>query len=293
MTRRSARVIAGELSKGPMCTTGDSPGVASCHRQAGVALAMVVWFLAAMSLLVSGIVFQARVDTRMAQLHVARARAAGDGAIQLMLADLMAGTVARQEDSAAMSASYTLGDRQVRVELVPAAGLIDPTTAPPNVLLALFRQGAGLDEGEAQLLADNVVKLRSGPSVGRPRIQLSAIEDILRVEGISRTMLDATRDLLAIGGGGRRGVGAGLMAATPAVQEVLEAAGFGQGSVGRSARRAGLNRVGDGNFRIDALVQFDKQVLLRRRGGRLGTAGSDGLPWKFSRTEPVRAIEAG
>ena len=95
---------------------------------------MVVWFLAAMSLLVSGIVFQARVDTRMAQLHVARAQAvaAGDGAIQLMLADLVAGKVEQQEGSAAMSASYSLGERQVRVELVPASGLIDPTTAPPN-----------------------------------------------------------------------------------------------------------------------------------------------------------------
>ena len=48
----------------------------SVHPQSGVALAIVVWFLAAMSLLVSGIVFQAKVDTRMAQLHVARAKAA-------------------------------------------------------------------------------------------------------------------------------------------------------------------------------------------------------------------------
>ncbi|MFT7263100.1 MAG: general secretion pathway protein K, partial [Halioglobus sp.] len=34
------------------------------QTQTGVALAIVVWFLAAMSLMVSGIVFQAKVDTR-------------------------------------------------------------------------------------------------------------------------------------------------------------------------------------------------------------------------------------
>ena len=57
--------------------------------QKGVALAIVVWFIAGMSLLVAGIVSHARVDTQMAQLHIAKAKAvaAGDGAIQLMLGE--------------------------------------------------------------------------------------------------------------------------------------------------------------------------------------------------------------
>ena len=41
--------------------------------QKGVALAIVVWFIAGMSLLVAGIVSHARVDTQMAQLHIAKA----------------------------------------------------------------------------------------------------------------------------------------------------------------------------------------------------------------------------
>ena len=43
--------------------------------QKGVALAIVVWFIAGMSLLVAGIVSHARVDTQMAQLHIAKAKA--------------------------------------------------------------------------------------------------------------------------------------------------------------------------------------------------------------------------
>ena len=68
---------------------------ASGMRERGVALAIVVWFIAGMSLLVAGIVSHARVDTQMAQLHVARAKAAaaGDGAIQLMMADLVTGAL--------------------------------------------------------------------------------------------------------------------------------------------------------------------------------------------------------
>ena len=67
-------------------------------REDGVALAIVVWFIAGMSLLVAGIISHVRVDTRMTQLHVARAHAAsaGDGAIQLMLA----GLVSRRRDEA-------------------------------------------------------------------------------------------------------------------------------------------------------------------------------------------------
>ena len=58
-------------------------------RQRGVALAVVMWFIAGMSLLVAGIVGHARVDLQLAQVHVARAKAvaAGDGAIRLALAD--------------------------------------------------------------------------------------------------------------------------------------------------------------------------------------------------------------
>ena len=57
-------------------------------RQRGVALALVVWFIAGMSLMVGGIVSFARVDTRMTQVHLARAKtiAAGDGAIMLAMA---------------------------------------------------------------------------------------------------------------------------------------------------------------------------------------------------------------
>ena len=42
-------------------------------QQRGVALGIVVWFIAGMALLVSGIIAEARIDTRMAQIHYFRA----------------------------------------------------------------------------------------------------------------------------------------------------------------------------------------------------------------------------
>ena len=73
-------------------SAGACAGV-SPASQRGVALAVVVWFIAGMSLLVAGIVSQARVDIQLAQLHLfrAQAEAAGDGAIHLLMAELQEG----------------------------------------------------------------------------------------------------------------------------------------------------------------------------------------------------------
>ena len=94
----------------------------SMGGQKGVALAIVVWFIAGMSLLVAGIVSHARVDTQMAQLHVGRAKAvaAGDGAIQLMLADRLLKQGASANEQSLLSGVYELGSLEVLVMLFPA-----------------------------------------------------------------------------------------------------------------------------------------------------------------------------
>ena len=53
----------------------------SHERAARVALGVVVWFIAGMALLVSGIIAEARIDTRMAQLHYFKAQAAAAGTV--------------------------------------------------------------------------------------------------------------------------------------------------------------------------------------------------------------------
>ena len=268
-------------------------------RQRGVALAIVVWFLAAMSLLVSGIVFQAKVDTRMAQLHVARAKAiaAGDGAIQLFLAELVAASNSNRGARAALTRKYVVGDRKVLVEVVPSAGLVNLQAAPSKILAGLFLSRGGLDKGAAKTLADNVIKLRSGGSgIGR----LSAIEDLMRVDGVNRTLFDLLRDLVAVGGGrGGRSVDwafapAPLLKALRTVDPAKSAAwppkgAAGAGGVKKGARGSSAAQLG-GSLRLDAYVQDGGQTWLRRRWVRMGAGESGSLPWQFSRTEVPRVV---
>ena len=268
-------------------------------RQRGVALAIVVWFLAAMSLLVSGIVFQAKVDTRMAQLHVARAKAiaAGDGAIQLFLAELVAASNSNRGARAAFTREYVVGDRKVLVEVVPTAGLVNLQAASGRILAELFHSWGQLDKGAAKTLADNVIKLRSGGSgMGR----LSAIEDLLRVDGVNRTLFDLLRDLVAVGGGrsaqsvdwvfapapspGARRTVDPAKAAAWSPKGATGAGGVKKGARGNSAALLG------GSLRLDAYVQDGGQTWLRRRWVRMGAGESGSLPWQFSRTEVPRVV---
>lgn len=165
--------------------------------QRGVALAMVVWFIAAMSLLVVGIVSEARTDVRMAQTHVARAKAAaaGDGAINLLLARHgqlreQQGAVPGVDVEPVLEAGFTVGELPVRVRMVPASRLLDLRSANPGQLAALFTGAGGLARGDAQRLANTVVQLRNVR--GGQRWQ--TVEEWLRVPGFDRALLDAIRD---------------------------------------------------------------------------------------------------
>jgi hypothetical protein len=278
------------------------PGV--CYapriRQQGVALALVVWFLAAMSLLVAGIVSQARVDTRLAQVHLggARAVAAGDGAINLFLAQVTARGRDSSGDRSPLVGEYQLGGQAVSVSMVSARGLIDLRTAPNNVLAAMFSLTPGVGADEAQRMADSVVQLRMTgfgftPRGTTRRPPLRTLEDLLRVEGVNRRELDAVRDLVTIGGGGI--VGIDLKAAPANVRAIYDSV-LRDGRDGPAGQdnntgiQPGGGRVArGGEYRVDALVRQGNRMWLRRRWVSLG-ARDGHLPWRFFRTEAARVV---
>jgi type II secretory pathway component PulK len=267
---------------------------ACSRRQQGVALAIVVWFIAGMSLLVAGIVAQARVDTQMAQVHVARAKtaAAGDGAIQLMMVDLMTG---RREAGEMPVGRYRVGDIEATVWMVPEAGLIDLNSAQPEVLSALFSLAGGIPGEQARLLAETVVKSRTaGAGSG---LRLNAVEDLLRLPGASRTLLDSVRDFIVVAESSQGAFNWSL--APEEVLGVLARANPAQADAERARRGAlwaGDPRSGgqaasrSGAYRADAIVRYGDKTWLRRRWISIETSSSSALPWRYTRTEPPRVL---
>ena len=268
----------------------------------GVALAIVIWFVAAMSLLVSGIVYQAKVDARLAQVHVARAKAsaAGDGAIRLHLAQAFA---PRDESGAAVSTlqgEYRVGGVEVYVEAMPVAGLIDISTASREVLVALLRLRAAMDPVVAEAVADNVIELRSRKARGAKQAGLSALEDLVRAAGVNRTVVDAIRDVSFVDG--RRSRRPGPKIVSPEVAAILTEAypnrNFGSDMPGgeedpEEERNSAAVRLTRGKARVDAIVRYGDQTWLRRQWVDFRNSGRSSLPWRIYRTEPVRAVDAG
>lgn len=266
------------------------------RRQRGVALALVVSFIAGLSLLVAGLVLTAKTDTRLARVHLARAQvtALGDGAINLLLGDVIDGRLAQtqtqtQAQSTLPQARYVLGGAAISVLALPENRLLDLSSASAEQLAALVEFSGLLAPEAAQLVARAVVHYRDGDGESSMAHPLNSLEDILNVRGVNRVTLEALRDYVTVS----RGAGAARAAVADArmftqLQPFSPRARALREDMLASESESAPGAV-SGAFRVDALVRQDRDVWLRRRWVRLG-GGRDGLPWTVTRTEPVRMV---
>jgi type II secretory pathway component PulK len=262
------------------------------RAQRGVALAVVLWFVAGMSLLVAAVVSAARTDLRLAQVHLHRAQvaAAADGAARLFLADLVDSRLAGAADAVQLSGRYDVGSYRVAINAVPASWLVDPDAAPAELLTMALDLSADLDRAEARALAAAVVQWRDSPSVRRGS-RFTAIEDLLNVPGMNRSTLDSVRDYLAEPG--TRGL-SGLGPRTEERLQLVAALAPGHSarpgeSSPRQTDEPAIDEAVQGVLRVDAVVELGERRWLRRSWIRSGTAGA-ALPWSSLRTEPVRVV---
>ena len=262
-------------------------------RQSGVALGIVVWFIAGMALLVSGIVSEARIDTRLAQLHYfkAQAAAAGDGAINLALAEQI-GLKESGQQGANRQQNYQIGGKIVDIRMIPGGLLVNISTEGLQGLTALFsvaqRSQAGDEERwrySPNRLARAVIAYRDGVQ-GRRGQQFYGLEDLMRVPGVDRGVFDAVRDYIVIEelAGGFSGDNQPIEARLRQLGAAMDGGGsMLEGPVQHAAE----------TLRIDALVEVGDQTWLRRRWVAVEDGGTSSLPWQVVRSEAARPLAAG
>lgn len=132
-------------------------------RDSGFALLIVLWALALVSLLVAQLAASGRSEASMAgnMRAAAELQARADGAINAAIFELL-----RPGPSAwATTGEHVVGGVAVRTR--DQAGLVNPNTAPPELLRALLRR-AGLDAPHAESLADAIADWRSPGRAPRP-----------------------------------------------------------------------------------------------------------------------------
>lgn len=259
-------------------------------QQRGVALALLLWFVAALALLVSGLALTAKTDIRTARLQMVQAQvaAAADGAALIYLSRLGELT----EEGNPLPPQVRVGEMEVHLRLVPARGLIDYRQASEALLLQLFTTGAGLEPGEAASLVESVVQWRAPVVEEEPHraqgeaVGINVLEDIMAVPGVSREIFERIRPLVTARG---EGVEVDPSVAPVEVLEVLSMGDTAQVAdwlderIDRETQQPRIT----GAVRVDARVQTDLGVFQR---SLWIDSGGSGAGWRVERRWPVTGV---
>lgn len=275
----------------------------------GFAIVAVMWMLAALALLVSGLMGAARTEIRSLQgvQDIAQAAAVGDAAIQLVLQSLQA---SGEGPTRATRLEVAFDAAVVSVRVTPAEGFVDVNTADKGLLAQLFAYAGGLEPGMAEALAEEVVAWRSpGASEDangnerRKRQRFDVIEDLLQVPGFDFGLFDRIRDLISTASGT---TGVDPLAAPPEVLFVLASGNRDAATRISTLRDSGdpvidmtslthaqPNSAGGSEYRLDAIVSHGPGRTLVRSAWASLAGEADGLPWQIFEVMPVRAMTLG
>ncbi len=138
------------------------------YSERGVALVSVLWILAFLTVVASGLSLQARTETRLAHnlVSVAQAREAAAGAVQVAMFELLYESTGLRWRGDGSIEEILLGDATVQVTVFDEVGRIDLNKASADLLGKLF-EAAGADAAEASALADAVIDWRDEDQLHR------------------------------------------------------------------------------------------------------------------------------
>ncbi len=290
-------------------------------RQArGAALILVLWLVAALSLVVLAGARGARLHTQRVAVDVEQLRAQSDldAAVQMVAVQLM--------QERALADGYRrlhlrLGDTQAWVEVVPSAGLVDVNVASRELLETLLQRVGHLSPGEATVLtsrirdfidpddtpdplggAERAQYAAAGQPIGPRNASLDDLSDLRFVLGMTGELYAAISPFLGLNGqqridinaappalvdalSGQPGLGAGIQAAPPE----MRAGALPAGASGNLFASAGVQSAQ--SVRVRALVQtqpgrwWERQVWLD-----LATRPDAIAPWTTLSVESVRRV---
>jgi len=219
--------------------------------QRGMALIAVLWLVAAVSLIVAGVVRSVRSEAQGAglQRQVFLASARADAAILLALQNLHARSAALPAGWQTLPVQFEGAAYQV--QLAPLNGLIDLNNAPVALLADMYQYAAGLDPQPALGLAQATLSARQLKNAKNIEQGFDAVPDLMRVPGMTYDLYAKVAPLVTAGiksGSGR----VNPLAAPLGVLAVLAAGNTARATQFMSQRNA-LNRVDSTFFKPESI----------------------------------------
>ena len=266
--------------------------------QRGVALIAVLWLVAAMSLIITGIVQSVRSEIRTVgvQRQAVIANALADAGILLALQNLQ---MQQKEPGAAIQLiPVQFEGLNAQVSVQPQNGLIDINNAAPLLLADLYRHAGGLNADAAQAMAQATVESRQFKNEKGLAQGFEAIEDLLRVPKMTYDLYVKVAGLVTADlkdGSGR----VNALAAPAGVLQVLTGGDVARAASLAARRTADLN-VMDTSFLKPEHIEMAPSRTLRlqvqvnladgaaaQRAWLVywGTDPRSGLPWRVLGTQ--------
>ena len=152
-------------------------------KSEGMALIAVLWIVAALSIMISGVQTSVRSEIRIvgAGRQALEAVALGEAAMYMALQDLAA---SKERSARRVARDYSYAGRGMQVEVIPLNGLIDLNKAPQDLLAALYEQAGPMPSPQAAALADDTVQYRSQRDTQGREVGFESVQDLLSVPGV-------------------------------------------------------------------------------------------------------------
>ena len=262
-------------------------------RQHGMVLIAVLWMVAALSILVTGMTRSVREEARTLTLarQSVEGMALGDAAIQLVLQEMVSQPANANAAASLVQVSTVYRGVAIEVQVVPLNGLIDLNSAPETLLASLYAVAGGLPAESASTLAQATVQARQQRDVRGEQKRFEASEDLLQIQGVNYPLYArlsglVTADLNGAGKVNPLAAPLGVLTVLAAGDAELASRIAQERAVGAVAvdttalDSAFVQNTSVRRFRLQARVPLaDGAWLNVSRSVDLNARGRDGVPW--------------
>jgi len=272
------------------------PVVRVMSADRGMVLIAVLWMVAALSVLVTGLAYAVRQEVKLASMakQVLIASAAADGAIHIVVQGLKLKPVFPSQSS---SINVSYAGIPVRVRVLPLNGLIDINNAPKDLLVNLLVVAGRMARPAAEGLAQTVVEMRSLKDNRGAVLGFEATEDLMSIPGVDFDLYAKIFPLITadLRGSGKVNALAAdadvlLVLANGNVDQArLIATGRDSGAVGidtTALNAAFVNMAPISRISFEASVDLaDGDVVQFTRTVDMGGNSREGMAWRTIRTK--------
>ena len=252
------------------------------RRAKGIALIAVLWIVAALSVVVTGVVHSVRSEVRLINhsRQAVEGLALGQAAIALALQDI---SVRAQRPTQLMQIDVVYLAHTMQVQVMPLNGLIDINSAAEPLLTSLYSVAGAKDEATATALAQATLQVRSERDTRGREKGFEAAQDLLRVPGVDFDLYARLSPLITAevqGGGGR---------VNPQAASVEVLAVLAQGNLALAGELATKRASGDTNMDTTRLnAPFIGSTASSRYKLQARVPSADGIQVVLSHSVDVR-----